>query len=108
MKRFFICSAMAIAIVSACSCKKSSSSPSPAYHITFLAGGVNKDFNISATAQKGTDGSIEVTGQIDSANSVPFDLFINSRGGLPIVPGTYTDTSTTFAIAAGYGIYTAG
>lgn len=88
-------------------CKKDNSSSSDSLHITTTISGTAKTFNVSPIATKmvamGFSG-VTVTGLAAASATAEFLSFNIGSVSLshPIIAGTYTDTSTVFAISAVY------
>ena len=103
MKKIVLFTALIGALVS---CKKSNSGSS-GYHVTASADGSGKAFNTAPVATKLTNlGNTQIT--VDgfttaSSSGESLSLIIdNFPSGKPIVPGTYTDTTSDFEVALFY------
>jgi hypothetical protein len=104
MKKILLFMALAAAIVS---CKKSSSG-SGSYHMTATIDNKPKNFNaVAPVASKLMNGDVlsdlSITGVLNTTTGESIILEINNgMTDQPIIPGTYSDTSTSFQIQAIY------
>jgi len=93
------------------SCKKSNSgSPSGSYHVTASIAGSAKTFNLSTVATtvgSGSNVNLGITGIASATTGESMGVAItNTPSGKPIVAGTYTDTSSKFAVSMVYRMTT--
>src|SRR5579872_7403338 len=108
MKKIFILSMALIALFAFC--KKSSSTPSASLTATF--NGTNKNFSVSAAGIKAVQSGVTgyaALGAVSLTTGEELDINIdNSLSGNPIVPGTYSDTSSNFVVDLQYNVSTTG
>ena len=100
MKKIVLFMALTGALVS---CKKSNSSSG--YHVTGSVDGPGKAFNTAPVATKATNtGATQITvdGFATGAGETISLIIDNFPSGKPILPGTYTDTSSDFDVALFY------